>query len=35
MLLIDTGLCTGGICVVVMDVTAMGKAIVPIVEVLE
>ncbi len=33
--MIDTGLCTGGTCVVVMDVAAMGMAIVPIVEVLE
>jgi hypothetical protein len=32
---INTGLCTGGTCVVVLDVAAMGMAIVPIVEVLE
>jgi hypothetical protein len=32
MLVIDTGLCTGGACVVVMDVAAMGMTIVPIVE---
>ena len=35
MLVIDTGLCTGGACEVVMDVAAMGMAIVPIVEFLE
>jgi hypothetical protein len=35
IMVIDTGLCTGGTCVVVMDVAAMGMAIVPIVEVLE
>ncbi len=34
-LVIDTGLCTGSACVVVMDVAAMGMAIVPIVEVPE
>jgi hypothetical protein len=35
MLVIDTGLCTGGACVVDIDVAAMGMAIVPIVEFLE
>ena len=34
-MVIDTGLRTGGACVVVMDVAAMGMAIVPIVEFLE
>ncbi len=33
--MIDTGLCKGGTCVVVMDVAAMGMGIVPIVKVLE
>ncbi len=33
--MIDTGLCTSGTCVVVMDVATMGMAIVPIVEVIE
>jgi hypothetical protein len=35
MLVIDTRLCTGSACVVVMDVVAMGMAIVPIVEFLD
>ncbi len=35
MSVIDTGLHTGGACVVVMDVAAMGMAIVSIVEFLE
>ncbi len=35
MMVIDTGLHKGGACVVVMDVTAMGMAIVPIVEFLD
>jgi hypothetical protein len=35
MLVIDTGLCTGSTCMVVMDVTAMGMAIVSIVEFLD
>jgi hypothetical protein len=35
MLVIDIGLCTGGACVVVMDVAVMGIAIVLIVEFLE
>jgi hypothetical protein len=35
MLVIDTGLRTGGACVVIMDVTAMGMAIVLIVEFLD
>jgi hypothetical protein len=35
MLVIDIGLCTGGACVVVMDVAAMGMVIVPIVEFLD
>jgi hypothetical protein len=35
MLVIDTGLRTGGTCVVVMDVAAMGMAIVAIVEFLD
>ncbi len=35
MLVIDTGLCTGGACVVDMDVTAMSMAVVPIVEFLD
>ncbi len=35
MLVIVTGLRTGGACVAVMDVAAMGMAIVPIVEFLD
>jgi hypothetical protein len=35
MLVIDIGLHTGGPCVAVMDVAAMGMAIVPIVEFLD
>jgi hypothetical protein len=35
ILVIDPGLCIGGACVVVMDVTIMGMAIVPIVEFLD
>jgi hypothetical protein len=35
MLVIDTGLRTGGVCVVVMDVATMGMARVPIVEFLD
>ncbi len=35
MLVIGTGLRTGGACVVVMDVATMGTVIVPIVEFLD
>jgi hypothetical protein len=35
MLVIDTGFRTGGACVDVMDIAAMGMAIVPIVEFLD